>query len=353
MSTGNLWSQVDLSRKLNEGRQHLQQQQIELADQTFQEGAALAYSKGLPCWELQFEAARVQIPLSHTFNQHAAVMAAAELAKKSRQPQYDICPERVNAYDLLVQAYFRRDCLGYETEIRVAAAYIDEAFSHEQEIRLRLEVIRAEIDLEFRQYAEAQHRIERYLATAAENGMHPSHLADGYRVFYKLAYARGKFLDGLQAAKSATLSEQEAESPRGVADSSLAQALFAKHLGNDNAAQQALQRGLDYYQRYNLRKTHSYYDPLAAYYELDGDPEASFALRREQLEVLSDKGNLQELAKAHLQHIRLCGRLQKPLADPVQAAYFFREELRNPAWFTEHLEAVLNGNYWEFPWQAR
>jgi len=103
-----------------------------------------------------------------------------------------------------------------------------------------------------------------------------------------------------------------------------------------------LQQGLDHYKQYNLRKALPYYDSLATFHELDGSPEIAYALRREQFDSLTEAGSLHDLAKAHLQHIRLCGRLQKPMEDPLQAAFIFQEELRRPEWFAERLEAIMN-----------
>jgi len=350
MGSGDLWTEVELSRKLNLGRQYLREEKTDRADQLFLEGMMLAQEKGLFCWELQFEVLRLQIPIYYTFDYAVAVDAAVKLVNKAREQQYDSCETRATVYDLLVHACFYRDCIGYETEIRVVATYVDEEFPQEKNVRLRMEYVRSALDLELGQYASAKMRVKSYLEGLQDD--QTFRRSDGYRLLYRYAYSQGDFLEAMRAAKDAMRHDEVNEYQPGVGEALLAQALFAKHLGNERTAQLMLQQGIEHYDQYNLRKTLPYYDCLSTFHELDGNLDAAYAARREQFLPLIQAGTLHDLAKAHLQHIRLCGRLQKPLADPVQAAYFFQEELRRPEWFAERLEEVMNGDYWEFPWQA-
>ncbi|MCA9914701.1 MAG: hypothetical protein KC496_15215, partial [Anaerolineae bacterium] len=342
--------QVELSRRQNQAWRYLQQEQAEDAEQTLSEGVDMARKAGLPCWELKLESIRAQIPIYYTFNLEAAVKMAVKLTTLAREPRYEKCSERVSVYDALIHAYFYRDCIGYETEILVAANYIETEFSREKQYRWRMQYIRAEIDLEWGRYDEAKERIDRYLASVQKD--YPLRMADGYWMLYRLEYARGNFSAALSAARNHEKHNREGEYQRGTADSQLVQAVCSKHLANVGIAQATLQRAVAHYKQYNLARTLLYYDALATFHELDGNLETAYSLRREQFETLSDHGNLLDLAKAHLQHIRLCGRMQKPLEDPIQAAYIFKEDLRKSDWFMERLQAIMNGNYYEFPWQA-
>lgn len=350
MSTGDLWIQVELSRRQNQAWRYLQQEQVKQAEAVLSEGVQMARNAGLPCWELKLESVRAQIPIYYTFNLEAAVEISVKLTAQARETRYEKCPERVSVYDALIYAYFYRDCISYETEIRVAANYLETEFSQHKQYHWRMEYIRAEIDLEWGRYDEAQERIDRYRA-AVENG-YPLRQADGCWMLYRLEYARGNFSAGLDAARNHERYSREGGYQRGIADSLLVQALCSKHLGNVGIAQSTLQQGLDHYKQYDLHRTILYYDSLATFHELDGHPETAYELRREQFDTLSDHGNLLDLAKAHLQHVRLCGRMQKPLEDPIQAAYIFKEDLRKSDWFMERLQAIMNGDYHEYPWQA-
>ncbi len=350
MSTGDLWIQVELSRRQNQAWRYLQQEQVKQAEAVLSEGVQMARTAGLPCWELKLESIRVQVPIYYTFNLEAALKAAVILTTQAREPRYATCSERVSIYDALIHAYFYRDCIGYETEIRVAANYLETEFPQHKQYHWRMEYIRAEIDLEWGRYDQAQERIERYLAAVQKD--YPLRKADGYWMLYQMEYSRGAFSAALEAARNHEEHSREGAYQRGIADSLLVQAVCSKQLGNIGIAQATLQRGLEQYKQYDLCKNLLYYDSLAAFHELDGHPETAYKLRREQFDELSEHGNLQDLAKAHLQHARLCGRMQKPLEDPIQAAYIFKEDLRKSDWFMERLQAIMNGDYHEFPWQA-
>jgi len=172
-------------------------------------------------------------------------------------------------------------------------------------------------------------------------------------VQYKLDYAQGNLTGAKRAAEQCERYAREGDFQRNVADALLAQAVFALRLGNTGEAQRCLQMGQDHYERYDLTRALPYFDSLATYHELQGNMEAALALSVQQFQALSERGSLHDLAKAHLQHFRLRSRAGRRPEDALQAAHLFAAELRKPAWFTQRLDAIAAGNYYEYPWQAR
>jgi hypothetical protein len=252
-------------------------------------------------------------------------------------------------YGILVHAYFYRDCIGYEPEIRRALNYIETELPSDTEALLRVEYIRMELDLEYGRYDAVQERLLPYLAQAEV--AHAYRKADGCRVGHLLNYATGDFAKAREYAELNAQYSYEGQHQRGVADALLWQAVYTLKSGDTGEAQRILQQGLNHYQRFNLAPALTYFDALCAYSEETGHAEKARNMRQQQFADLEARGSLHELARAHLQYARLLGRMKQPMDDALSKARIFITTLRKPDIYLEALQHIENGNYYEFDWQ--
>jgi hypothetical protein len=338
-----------LSEFEQRGWQHLYNDATADAKNTFELGQLYARRNELPCWDILFEFYICQIYVYYTFDLKTAVDAAVRLTARLRKTEMQLCRERMLVYGILVHAYFYRDCLGYEQEIREALQYIESELPLDSEAILRVEYIRAELDLEYGRYDAVQERLMLYLAKA-ENS-HSYRKADGCRVGHMLSYARGDFaLARDYAARNAQHSD-DGQHQRGIADALIWQAVYTLKLGQEGAAQRILQQALDHYKRFNLAPALIYFDALCDFHEISGDMKHVLSLREQQFSDLHLRGSLHDLAKAHLQYCRLLGRMGKPLDSAIAQAHAFLNTLQKPAVHRAALTRIENGDYYQFDWQ--
>jgi tetratricopeptide (TPR) repeat protein len=299
---------------------------------------------------LFFEYQICQVYVYYTYDQKAAVDYAVRLVTRLQRSQYGDCHnEHVSVYDILTHAYFYRDCLGYEKELRESLDYIEKNLPIRQETRLRMDYILTELDYENGHYQAARNKAMQYIADAEFS--HPYRKSDGYLAARHVLYALGEIdLAHKYAELDATVS-QSGSYQRGAADALMWQAVFAKRLGNDGAAQQIFQRGIAQYQQFDMSPSLTYFDAAADYYELSGDSEQALKLRLSQFEELPARGSLHDMALAHLQYCRLLGRMGKPVDEVLKKARDFINTLRKPAAHDTALKHIEAGNYYQFDWQ--
>jgi hypothetical protein len=220
-----------------------------------------------------------------------------------------------------------------------------------QDTKLRLDYIRAELDVENGNYTAARDKVMTYIAEAEY--AHAYRRSDGYLVARRVMYALGE-LD--LAHKYAELDDRVSQSgsyQRGAADARMWQAVFAKHLGNDGAAQQLFQSGLAQYKNFDISPSLTYFDAAAAYHELCGDTEQALKLREAQFKELPARGSLHDMALAHLQYCRLLGRMGKPVDTALEKAKAFIQTLRKPDAHDAALQRITDGDYHQFDWQKK
>jgi hypothetical protein len=333
------------------GWQHLYNDATTEARRTFELGQQFARRYDLPCWDILFEFYICQIYVYYTFDLQAAVAAAVRLTTRLSKADLQLCRERMLVYGILVHAYFYRDCLGYETEIRDALRYIENELPTDSEALLRVEYIRAELDLEYGRYDAVQDRLMMYLSNAEHS--HSYRKADGCRVGHLLSYAVGDFATARDFAAQNAQHSYDGQHQRGIADALIWHAVYNLKLGQAGEAQKILQLALDHYRRFNLAPALTYFDALCDYHEIRGDLHHALALRERQFNDLQLRGSLHDLAKAHLQYCRLLGRMGQPLDYAIGQAHTFIMTLQKPDQHLAALSRIKNGDYHQFDWQRQ
>ena len=331
------------------GWQHLYNDATAEAQRTFESGQQFARRYDLPCWDILFEFYICQIYVYYTFDLQAAVTAAVRLTTRLSKSELQLCRERMLVYGILVHAYFYRDCIGYEKEIRDALHYIETELPSDSEALLRVEYIRAELDLEYGRYDAVRDRLMVYLSNAEHS--HPYRKADGCRVGHLLSYALGDFALARDYAALNVAHSYDGQHQRGIADALIWQAVYTLKLGQAGEAQKILQLALDHYRRFNLAPALTYFDALCAFHEISGDNQRALQLREQQFEDLQLRGSLHDLAKAHLQYCRLLGRMGLPTDTAIIQARSFIQTLQKPEHNLAALQRIENGDYFQFDWQ--
>jgi hypothetical protein len=343
------WQLYDLEQK---GWRYLYNEEHEQARKTFEEGAKLARLYDLHCMEMMFEYQICQVYVYYTYDQKAAVDYAVRLTTRLQRSEYADCShEHTSVYDILTHAYFYRDCLGYEKEIRESLEYIAANLPVQPDTRLRMDYILAELDYENGDFEAGRDKVMKYISRAEYS--HPYRKSDGYLAARRVMYALGE-ID--LAHKYTELDAQVSQSgsyQRGTADALMWQAVCAKRLGNDGTAQSLFQRGLAQYEQFTIAPSLTYFDAAAEYHELCGDSEQALKLRQAQFEELPARGSLHDLALAHLQYCRLLGRMGKPVAEALQKARDFIQTLRKPSAHDTALKRIESGDYYQFEWQKK
>ena len=328
------------------GWRYLVNEQLEQAQETFEKGADLARRHQLHCQELSFEQNICQMYIYHHYDQKAAVDNAVRLVAKVARSQYADCTyEHVAVYDIMTHAYFYRDCLGYEKEIRESLDYIEQNLPMWQDTRLRIDYIRAELEYEHGRYQPARDMALKNVADA--EFAHNYRKSDALVVARRAAFALGEIdLAHQYAAMDVTVGSE-----RGVAYALTWQAVYAKRLGNDVAAELLFQRGLAQYKQFNIVHGLNYFDAVAEYYELYGASDKALELRQAQFQTLPARGSLHDMAIAHLQYCRLLGRMGKPVDAALQQAREFISMLRQPAVHEVALTRIEAGDFYQYDWQ--
>jgi hypothetical protein len=341
------WKLYDLERQ---GWRYLYNEQPEQAKETFESGAKIARLNQLPCMELMFEYQICQVYVYYSYDQKAAVDYAVRLVTRLPRQEYVDCHnDHVSVYDILTHAYFYRDCLGYEKEIRESLDYIEKNLPVRQETRLRMDYILTELEYENGNYQVARSKAMQYIADAEFS--HPYRKSDGYLAARRAVYALGEFDLAYKYAELDATVSQSGSYQRGAADALMWQAVFAKRLGNDGAAQQIYQRGIAQYQQFSISPSLTYFDAASEYYELTGDTEQALKLREAQFNELPARGSLHDMALAHLQYCRLLGRMGKPVDEALMKARAFINTLRKPEAHETPLKRIENGDFYQFDWQ--
>ena len=334
----------------SQGWRYLYNEQAEQAKDTFESGAKIARLHQLPCMELLFEYQVCQVYVYYTYDQKAAVDYAVRLVTKLPRPEYVDCRnEHVAVYDIMTHAYFYRDCLGYEKEIRESLDYVKQNLTMRYESRLRMDYILTELEYENGNYQEARNKAMQYVAEA--EFAHAYRKSDGYLAARRAVYALGEIDIAYKYAEMDVTVSQSGSYQRGAADALLWQAVYAKRLGNDGAAQQLYQRSIAQYERFTIAPSLTYFDAAAEYYELMGDNERALKLREAQFDELPARGSLHDMALAHLQYCRLLGRMGKPVDAALVKARAFVNTLRKPEAHETALQRIENGDFYQFDWQ--
>jgi hypothetical protein len=343
------WKLFELERQ---GWNYLYNEQPEEARKVFEEGAKLARLHALSCMEIQFEYQVCQVYVYYTYDQKAAVDYAVRLTTKLQRSEYANCSyEHTAVYDILTHSYFYRDCLGYEKEIRESLEYITENLPVTYDTRLRMDYILAELDYENGDFKSGRDKVLSYISRAEYS--HPYRKSDGYLAARRVMYALGEIDLALKYSELDVQVSQSGSYQRGAADALMWQAVCAKQLGNDGAAQALFQRGLAQYQQFHIAPSLTYFDAAAEYHESCGDSERSLKLRQAQFEELPARGSLHDLALAHLQYCRLLGRMGKPVDEALQKARDFIQTIRKPSAHNAAIKRIELGDYYQFDWQKK
>ena len=334
----------------NQGWNYLYSEQILLAQNAFNSGLDLAKKHNNYCMILQFEYHLTQVDVYYTFNQQAAVDRAVRLYTLSKRPEYDNCRmQHRQIHDILLHAYFYRDCLSYESEIRESIRFITEEFQDPYESHLRCEFILCELDFENGNYQAGIDRVSDYISRA--EFAHPYRKSDGYSAASRLMYAVGELESARKYAELNVQTSREGMYQPGVAHALLWQAVFSKYTGQNDATR-IFEQAQKHIRQYKITATHSLFDAQAIYYELSGELDKAAHILETQLEELPRHGSLHDLVLAHLQYCRFLGCSGKPLEAAINRFREFIATLRNPHLHQEAIQKIENGDYRKFPWQT-
>lgn len=339
----------------SQGQRYLYNEQIEQALDSFEEGLKLVEQSASYCHELSFRYLITQTHVYYTYDQKAAVDLAVRLVSRLQRPEYENCrTQRIRIYDILIHAYFYRDCLGYEQDIRDSMDYLENNLLGSRsfftlETVLRMAYIRAELDYENGDYESARNRVMDYISKAEH--AHVFRQSDGYMVGRRVMYALGELALAYKYAELNAQTSRQGGYQRGVADALLWQGLFAKRLGDDTDAQRLIQQGLNHYEQYSITRTLNYFDSLSQYYELCNEQEQAQKLLEQQFEELPARGSLHDLAIAHLQYCRFLGRTEQSIGSAIYNAREFFQTLPKPEIHEPTLKRIEAGDYYQFTWQ--
>jgi hypothetical protein len=314
----------------------------------FQEGEALAKRLNDPCWELFFQYWCAEMLFYHKVDQQAALDYAIRIATRAYKEQYLECPIRSRVYFVVADIYYAIDFFSYQDKIREMLDYLQNEVPMDSDTDLRARHMRAEFEMEFERFDEAQRLVEEYMPDAHGNEFR---LRSGYNMLRRIAYARGHIQMALDYSLQTDLYAERTQSQGIIASQKLWQAVYHKRLGNDALARTCHLNGIDLHERYALPRWPGYYDALCEYLELNSEPERALSLRETQLEDMQEHHSIHNESVSHLDYCRLLGRLGKPLDDALKAAHTIAQRMTQPDLYLERLKKIEDGQYYDFEWQ--
>jgi tetratricopeptide (TPR) repeat protein len=339
---------IRLSELHRLGWNYLDTGQFDEALRTYEEGLAIARKLDEVCWEIIFDNYCCEVLMFYKAQYHEGLDRIVRLASRAYKPQYHDCPVRASIYYNLADIYYDIDCIGYQDKMYEMLDYIESEVPMDEDTHLRVRLLRAEMAIELGQYDEA-HRITQVVLPDCEGNT--TRLTQGYRLLHVVAYARGDIPAALDYSHLSEKYALKGAIWRSISNAVLSQAVYQRHLGENALAQKTLQRGLDLYHRYQLPRRETFYQALAEYHELCGDTEQALKLRETQLNTMASYRTIRTESDVRLQTCRLLGRMAKPLDKALPEARHLADEMQKPALYLQRLQAIEDGNYYEFDWQ--
>jgi hypothetical protein len=336
-----------LMKHLNQAERFKDRTHFTEAIATYNEGMRLAKKLNEPCWELLFESLIAETHVYYRADKNTGLDGMIRAAARSYQPTYQYCLMRARVLCNLAALYFQRDFFGYEDKIREMLDVIQSDIPLDEDSYLRMRQLEADFDFEHERYAACK---EKTLATLAESHHNVFRLRTAYHSLHQLAFAEGDMSLALNYARETEKYALQCVTPRRTAEAILWEAMFERRL-QMTTAWQTLNRGLAYYQSYELPLAGNYYTAVCDYYEQDNQPEKALQLRREQLQAAPDLGSVSYIVETHIDLCRLLGRMGQPLDTALQQARESTKNCLKPDIYLERLKRIENGDYTQFDWQ--
>ncbi|MEM9953347.1 MAG: hypothetical protein AAF846_17200 [Chloroflexota bacterium] len=314
----------------------------------FEAGLQLAKDLGLPCFELFFDYWCAETIIFYESDYRTGLDRAVKVGARAHQEQYLNCPVRGRVYYTLMYVYYAMDAIGYEDKIREMITFMTSDIPLDADTAQRMMYTRSSLAYALENYDESKSIIQEYINITLGN---PHRQSGGYNMLRMNAHAHGHLEDAVALARTGETFARIARLENSVALSLLWQAVYKQYLGDTDDAHVLYQRGIEHYQRFNLKPLPEYYNAVCQYLEQTGKIADAIDLRQQQLAQISARGSVSFTAYAHLAYARLLGRAGKSTTDAIVRAYEASNALLKPKRFRDKLAQVEAGNYYQFDWQ--
>ncbi len=305
------------------------------------EGRRIAQRRREPWWAAFFEHWQIETLIYYLEDYREVVERAVKLTLEVRRPAFDGFPLRFGVWCNLVAAYLCVDARGHAAAIREALAYLRTVTPDEGGDAYLLMARRHWFAYEMGDYAEAERLARQELAMCQGDddrnlGMH--HEVDTHKALCWIAFRTGDvaMLDtharaGEELARRLGYSYEQALC-------TLWRAVCAIQAGDEHQARPLFRQGVARMGRLGQPPGESYFDAVARYHELAGDPEAEWATREAELAAMRGKGQSAYETMVRIKRVRLLRRLGRPWRAEEDEARAAAGKLRDPAW---HLRELL------------
>jgi len=311
----------------------------------FQQGIDLAKEANNTCWELVFLKELCEMLFYEEDNLKEALKRIVHMNAIAHDARYEHCPGRPRMFFMLADIYYERDPFENKEQIHNLLDYLDKNVSLDSDTAATVRHLRAELLYHEEHYEESTRLILNYMSRVSGG----QRVRDAYRLLRKIAYAQGNL--PLAYSYAQNMQKYALNSRMDMADSKLWQAVLAKRLGNDREARQKFAQGMEEYRRYNIPRWLEPFDAEAEYIELENQPEVALGVRNTQVEAFTEYGSLWYLSHAHLQRLRLMGRLGISLEPELATVRSVFADMDAPQWYHQQLQRIETGDYYEFTWQ--
>ncbi|MDQ7023926.1 MAG: hypothetical protein Q9P01_07225 [Anaerolineae bacterium] len=338
-----------LMRLLSQAERYKDRTHFDAAIDLYGLARRLAITLHEPCWELLFESLLAETHIYYRADKKTGLDIMIRAATRSYQAAYQTCLMRARVLCNLAILYFQLDFFGYEDKIREMLDIIQSDIPLDEDSDLRMRQLDADFDFEHDYYASAK---EKTLLTMAQSHNNVFRMQTAYHVLHRLAFAEGDIALALDYARETEVYALKCVTPRRTAEAILWQANYERRL-QTASAWQTLSRGMAYYRDYDIPRAANYYSAVCDYYEEDKQPQKALDLRRNQLQSAPELGSVSYEIEVHIDLCRLLGRMDLPLDEALQEARLSTNACLKPTVYLQRLQAIENGDYYEYEWQQR
>ncbi|MCU0499502.1 MAG: hypothetical protein MUF87_19300 [Anaerolineae bacterium] len=306
--------------------------------QMMERGRVIAETLNDPCLTLSYDHWLADLLLFCRNEYARSLDHLIRVIVEARKPQYENCADRVNLYQLLIEAYLFNDPIGYEREIRETIHATETTMIISEDMWCLLQWCRAYLELAIGDLDAALHAGEIYLARC-EKSYSNFRLSDAYSFLCETYYRRGE-IDALQAHAEAgeTHAHQEQDTQRWHVEFIAWQAYAAQRQGRIADAQQQFKRALLHLSRLHAPLFMAGYDALCDYYTFDHQWDAAQALRDRQLSEAVKSDSPYILIECYLRRIALAKAADRTYHDEWIAAQQILPRLQKP----DHYRLLLS-----------
>lgn len=308
--------------------------------QLMERGRALAETLHDPCLTLSYDHWMADLLLFCRNEYARSLDHLIRVIVEARKPQYETCADRVNLYQLLIEAYLFNDPIGYEAEIRETIHITETTMAISNDTWCLLQWCRAYLELAIGDLEAALRHGQIYLARC-ETNFSDFRLSDAYSFLCETFYRRGE-IDLLQAHAEAGEShaKTEQDTQRWHLEFIAWQAYAAQRQGRIVEAQYHFKRALLHLSGLHAPLFMACYDALCDYYEHDHQLEAAQALRDRQLSEALRSDSPYILIECYLRRITLAKKANRPSFADRNAAQAILTRLQKPDPYRQQLTAL-------------